>query len=167
MYINNEMLLISYNEALRHFSRSIGADLARDLVHDLVLTLYERQEPMDDTDYTKWFIWKGVRVIIDKFREKRRRARHHLIIKRSGNDSYDPNNEKHRLDDLVLRNLFVHLVEHHLKGRQREVMEGVLMGKRNKQIAKHLGISESAVSTHLDRALHALRKVLGSNGHFL
>jgi DNA-binding NarL/FixJ family response regulator len=50
-----------------------------------------------------------------------------------------------------------HETEGDLTGREREVMRWAILGQRNKEIARHLGISEETVKTHLRNIFRKLQ----------
>jgi DNA-binding NarL/FixJ family response regulator len=61
-----------------------------------------------------------------------------------------------RVPAAIAASLAEHMGDEDLTGREIEVLEQVVLGKRNRDIAEHLFISEETVKTHLKHAMEKL-----------
>ena len=132
---------------------------AEDIVQDLFLYLYEK-ENFADQDYTDiYYLYKLVRY----------RCLNHLEfrnIRKKKNPEIQPNNPVNQDDPLEsvqrieLEHKYLQAIEA-LSPKCRKVFEmSRLEGKRNQEIADELRLSKRTVETHISQALKILRKKL-------
>jgi RNA polymerase sigma factor (sigma-70 family) len=69
--------------------------------------------------------------------------------------------EKYLADLDRLRNKLNWHIDHSLSKRQKEVIKLYLIGKKQREIGKILGIKQQVVSIYKSRAINRLRRALG------
>ncbi len=164
-----EQLLLRYYRPMFDYGIRFQNDpeQLRDDLHDLMVSLWDRREHLQETSHLKFYLFKALRHQI--FREKQKRARQ--IDLEEMEEEVMPDTE-YRLGfaEEEAYNRQAHQIHHtllRLSRRQQEVLHLKFFEElTNEQIAEILGISRQAAANLLYTALRAF-KVLWKAEHYL
>jgi len=131
-------------------------EVARDIVHDVFLTLWNHREQLDFSRPLKSFLLTLSRnLALNWLRHRKVVASHEEAVMSEMENIQDEWEDYDRKIERLQAGLAA------LPEKQREVLiKCFVEGKKYREIADELGISLNTVKTHLKRAVHFLREEL-------
>ena len=150
-------LYSDYYKALVSYARQMvdAVDEAEDVVQEAFAILWNRQPLFPTMNHVRAWLYNTVRhTAIDRLRHSQVERAYAKGFKDFDID--DTTQEEMLFEEEVLRQLFEEIDR--LPARQREVFLCMMEGRKNREIAEVLQISEETVKIHRKRGLAKLRQ---------
>lgn len=164
--INNtesfRQLYSRYYKALMLYAMKMTEDeeTAEDLVQNVFLHLWENRDVFDDENMVRNFLYLSVRRrAIDHARHVKVEGKYKEYALGSDEATEAAWEDSEAFKSEIYRRLMEAINE--LPPRQREIFLHYMQGKKNREIAQMMNISEETIRVQRKRALKTLRKKVG------
>lgn len=140
---------------LRHAERFVHADMARDVVQEAFVKIWNAREQLDPNRSLKAFAYRTVRnLALNRVRDRSRRGE---LLELHPPDTFSPPAaDASTLESELEERMTAWIGE--LPDRQREALTlSRMSGMTHQEVAEAMGLSARTVNNHLVRALRALR----------
>ena len=158
---NFEIIYNTYFERMhtRAYSKTKSKDVASNIVQDIFIHLWEKRDSLEIKTSVEQYLMRCLKFkIIDYFRAQEV-YRKHSIARSSGAFNFDRSTEE-QLELNELKGRLTNLVEQLPTTSQKVYRLSREKGHSNREISKHLAVSERTVSSHLAKALCFLKRHL-------
>ncbi len=164
-----DMLYNAYYRALAIFSKQIVRDkaAAEDIVQDVFSALWEKKITFESLPQFRVYLYNAVRNRSLKYLAKTKHEQVSIDDPLTSPREFCllPTGEEDFYSEEIYRRMI--LAIEGLPGRQRQIFLLAIEGRKNKEIAEVLCISEETVKTHRKRGMATLREKLSEDALLL
>lgn len=155
------------DELVRHVLKRVDEiAIAEDIVHDLFLSLWNNRSKLLEIDSVPAYLYAACRYLVIAHHKKKIIFHTQTI----GDDEIDLVNDERPLEERLYYRYMLDVVQKEIETLPEKCKLVFKMSREqhmsNKRIAEELGISESTVENHINKAISRLRSVAKNILHF-
>lgn len=130
---------------------------AEDIVHDVFLSLWKNREKADQIENIEAYLYTSCRYLVIKNLNKT----HNLVNLEDNFPNHDIATTEHSIEERLFYRYLIDIVEQEIENLPKKCKEVFILSRKalksNREIAELLGISESTVENHINKAIKHLR----------